>query len=54
MERKEIYTMKPDGSFEIEVQMIETNEPTVEELIADKEQQLLEMYNELQALKNNQ
>jgi len=45
--REEIY----DDNGLIEVKFIEVDEPTNEELIADKEAQLLAMYEELNALK---
>ena len=45
--RQEIY----DDNGLIEVKFIEVDEPTNEELIADKEAQLLAMYEELNALK---
>ena len=51
---KEIYRKLEDGTMElVETIEIEVNEPTQEELIAQKEEELLNMYNELQALKNN-
>lgn len=45
--RNEIYN--EDGL--VEVRFIEVDEPTPEELIAQKEAELLAMYNELKALK---
>lgn len=45
--RQEIY----DENGLLEVKFIESNEPTQEELIAQKEAELLAMYNELKALK---
>jgi hypothetical protein len=45
--RQEIY----DENGLVEVKFIESNEPTQEELIAQKEAELLAMYNELKALK---
>lgn len=45
--REEIYN---DEGL-VSVEFIETNEPTTEELIAQKEAELLAMYNELKALK---
>lgn len=45
--REEIY----DDNGLIEVRFIETDEPTQEELIAQKEAELLAMYNELKQLK---
>ena len=45
--RNEIY----DDNGLVRVEFIEVEEPTQEELIAQKEAQLLEMYEELKALK---
>ena len=45
--RQEIY----DDNGLVEVKFIEVDEPTNEELIADKEAQLLAIYEELNALK---
>jgi hypothetical protein len=45
--RQEIY----DDNGLVEVIYIEVDEPTQEELIAQKEAELLAMYNELKALK---
>ena len=45
--RQEIY----DDNGLVEVKFIEVDEPTNEELIADKEAQLIAMYEELNALK---
>lgn len=45
--RQEIY----DENGLVEVKFIESDEPTQEELIAQKEAELLAMYNELKALK---
>lgn len=45
--RNEIY----DENGLVEVVFIEVDEPTTEELIAQKEAELLAMYNELKALK---
>lgn len=45
--RQEIY----DENGLVEVKFIESDEPTQEELIAQKETELLAMYNELKALK---
>ena len=45
--REEIY----DDNGLVEVKFIEVDEPTSEELIAEKEAQLLEIYAELNALK---
>jgi len=45
--REEIY----DDNGLVEVKFIEVDEPTNEELIADKEARLLAMYEELNALK---
>lgn len=46
--REEIY----DDNGLVEVKFIEVDEPTNEELISDKEAQLLAIYEELNALKN--
>ena len=46
--RNEIY----DENGLVEVQYIDVDEPTQEELIAQKQAQLLELYEELKALKN--
>jgi len=45
--RQEIY----DNNGLLEVKFVESNEPTQEELIAQKEADLLAMYNELKTLK---
>jgi hypothetical protein len=45
--REEIY----DDNGLVEVKFIEVDEPTQEELIAEKEAQLLKIYAELNALK---
>ena len=45
--RQEIY----DGNGLVEVKFIEVDEPTSEELIAEKEAELLKIYAELNALK---
>ena len=45
--RQEIY----DDNGLVEVKFIEVDEPTQEELIAEKEAELLKMYAELNALK---
>lgn len=45
--RNEIY----DENGLVDVVYVEVNQPTREELIAQKEAQLLEMYQELKALK---
>jgi len=49
-QRLEIY----DENGLVEVTFIETNEPTIEELIAQKEAELLAMYNELKTLRGEQ
>lgn len=48
--RHEIY----DDNGLIRVEYIEVDEPTKEQLIAQKEAELLAMYNELQKLKENE
>lgn len=45
--RNEIY----DENGLVSVEFIEVDEPTQEELIAQKEAQLIEIYNELKALR---
>ena len=45
--RNEIY----DDNGLVRVESIESNEPTQEELVAQKEAELLAIYNELKALK---
>ena len=53
--RKETYKRNEDGTTTlISVEDVVVEGPTQEELIAEKEAQLLAMYEELQALKNNQ
>ena len=47
--RNEIY----DDNGLVRVEFIEVNEPTQEELIAQKEAQLLEMFEELKRLKTS-
>lgn len=47
--REEIY----DDNGLVEVKFIEVDEPTQEELIAEKEAQLLKIYAELNALKGD-
>ena len=47
--RNEIY----DGNGLVRVEYIEVDEPTQEELVAQKESELLSVYAELQALKAN-
>lgn len=47
--REEIY----DENGLVEVRFHEVDEQSTDELIADKEAQLLAIYEELQALKNN-
>jgi hypothetical protein len=47
--RNEIY----DDNGLVRVEFIDVEGPTQEELIAQKEAQLLEMYEELKRLKNN-
>jgi hypothetical protein len=46
--RKEIY----DDNGLVEVVFIEVNEPTQEELIAQKEAELIAIYKEIEILKN--
>jgi hypothetical protein len=47
--KNEIY----DDNGLVRVEFIEVNEPSLEELIAQKEAQLLEMFEELKRLKAN-
>ena len=49
MIRHEIY----DENGLVKVEFIETDEPTQEDLIAEKEAQLLALYEELKAMKEN-
>ena len=50
----EIYIRKEDGTVElVEVTSADIQLPTQEEIIAQKEAELLAMYQELQALKQN-
>jgi hypothetical protein len=49
MIRHEIY----DENGLVKVEFIETDEPTQEDLIAEKEAQLLALYEELKAMKQN-
>ena len=52
--RKETYKKLEDGTMElVSVENIEIETPSPEQLIAEKEAQLLKIYDELQALKNN-
>jgi len=50
---EEIYTRNQDGTV-ILVETKQVEQPTQEEVIADKEAKLLEMYQELEALKAQQ
>ena len=54
LKRTEIYELVDGVSTLKEVIETEVEVPTQEEVIADKEAQLLQMYQELEALKNNQ
>jgi hypothetical protein len=47
--RVEVY----DETGLIDVYYIDSNEPTTEELITQKEAELIEIYDEIQRLKNN-
>lgn len=49
----EIYKKNEDGTFEL-VSKVPVENASQEDIIAEKEAQLLAMYNELQALKNSQ
>jgi hypothetical protein len=48
------YIMTESGPILDRTEEVEIDEPTQEELIAQKEAELLKMYQELQALKTNQ
>lgn len=51
--RNEVWELQPDGSsILISVEEVEVDVKTPEELIAEKENELLQMFNELQELKN--
>ena len=50
----EVYKVLEDGTVEKTVNTFEIEVPSQEEVIAEKEAQLLKMYQELEALKNNQ
>jgi ligand-binding SRPBCC domain-containing protein len=51
---KEIYKVDENGqTVLIETIEIEVNEPTQEEIIAEKQAELLKIYAEIQALKTN-
>ena len=53
--KETIYKLQEDGTFEVTEKTIETPPGfSVEEQIADKEAQLLKMYQELEALKASQ
>ena len=53
--RKETYKRNEDGTTTlISVEDVVVEGPTQEELIAEKEAQLLSIYEEIQALKNEQ
>lgn len=47
--RNEIY----DKNGLVRVEFIETDEPTEQEIIAQKEEQLLKLYEEIQQIKQN-
>lgn len=49
----EIHEKQPNGEYVMRIEEIWVDEPTQEELIAQKEAELLKMYQELQALKQN-
>jgi hypothetical protein len=50
----EEYVLQPDGTVTVTVKEIDVDVRTEEELIAEKEEQLLQIYAELQALKTGQ
>ena len=47
----EIHEKQPNGEYVMRIEEVWVDEPTQEELIAQKEAELLKMYQELQALK---
>lgn len=47
----EEYTLQADGTVIVDTQQIEVEVKTEAEIIADKEAKLLEMYEEIEALK---
>jgi hypothetical protein len=51
-EMQEIYHRQPDGSSIMEVVEVEITEQTQEELLAEKEAELLKVYNEIQAIQS--
>jgi hypothetical protein len=51
-EMQEVYHRLPDGSSIMEVVQVEITEPTPEELLAEKEAELLKVYNEIQAIQS--
>jgi len=50
MELETIYKLQADGTYEITT--VEHEGPSIEDQIADREAQLLEMYQELETLKS--
>ncbi len=52
--QSEVYTLQEDGTFVKEITIITEEIPTQEEVIAEKEAELLKMYQELEALKQQQ
>jgi len=50
MATKEIYQRQEDGSVVL-IETIEVESPSIEDQIKSKEEQLLEIYNEIQKLK---
>ena len=53
MPTKEIYQRQEDGSVVL-IETIEVEAPSIEDQIKSKEEQLLEIYNEIQQLKEQQ
>ncbi len=51
---EEIYTRQDDGSFTVQTIEHQIDVPTQEELIAQKQEELLRVYNELQLLSATQ
>jgi 1,2-phenylacetyl-CoA epoxidase PaaB subunit len=50
IEMQEIYHRQPDGSSIMQVVEVEITEQTPEELLAEKEAELLKVYQEIQAI----
>lgn len=53
IEKREIYERQPDGStILISIEEIEIDEPTPEELLKEKQDELLKIYNEIQLIQS--